>query len=203
MATFYIKLGDDESSEEPVEVGSDGWVSVTDETLVWTDHLPDWMPWAELKDSEYVSSGGESGKEPPGCSALYYEGSEDEVSKDEALALVEAGTITDETMVWSDQPAWSFEGWTAWWEAAWLFGVGERPESGCTALYYEGNDEEVSKADALALVEAGTIEDETMCWSDQPAWEEAGLDGWAPWWECSWLFGVGEPPGECTSLYTE
>jgi hypothetical protein len=68
---------------------------------------------------------------------LYYEGGEDEVSTEAALALVEEGTIADETLVWSQQSSFPFEGWTAWWQCSYVFGVGEAPDGGCTSLYYE------------------------------------------------------------------
>ena len=46
------------------------------------------------------------------CTTLYYEGNEEEIDLDVGLALVEDGTITDETLVFSDDPAFAFEGWT-------------------------------------------------------------------------------------------
>jgi hypothetical protein len=42
MASFYVKLDADESTDAPVVVGSEQWEElVTDETLLWTDHLPE------------------------------------------------------------------------------------------------------------------------------------------------------------------
>ena len=43
MASFYVKLGDDESTDEPVAVGSEEWAAlgVSDDTLLWAEHLPD------------------------------------------------------------------------------------------------------------------------------------------------------------------
>ena len=40
----------------------------------------------------------------------YYEGSDEEITRAEALELVESGTITDETMIYSDEEAFYFEG---------------------------------------------------------------------------------------------
>ena len=43
MASFYVKTGDDESTDEPVVVDSEQWaeLGVSDSTLLWADHLPD------------------------------------------------------------------------------------------------------------------------------------------------------------------
>ncbi len=43
MATFYVKIGDDESTDEPVVVDSEKWaeLGVSDGTLLWAEHLPD------------------------------------------------------------------------------------------------------------------------------------------------------------------
>ena len=43
MASFYVKLGDDESTDEPVVVDSEEWsaLGVSDGTLLWAEHLPD------------------------------------------------------------------------------------------------------------------------------------------------------------------
>ena len=68
------------------------------------------------------------------CTTLYWEGGDDEVTVEQALELVEAGTITDETQVYSDEPGFPFEGWTDWAYCAYLFGVGEQPETVCTTL---------------------------------------------------------------------
>eukprot|EP01047_Picozoa_sp_COSAG01_P038213 COSAG01_NODE_3087_length_6609_cov_2.598925_7_plen_186_part_00 len=95
----------------------------------------DWVAW------EYVSYLWGHGEEPDEaggeCTTLYYEGCDDEVDLEQLAALVEDGTIVDETLVYSDQAAFPFEGWTAWEECSYLFGVGEAPEGGCTTLVYE------------------------------------------------------------------
>jgi hypothetical protein len=44
----------------------------------------------------------------------YYEGSDEEITRADALELVESGAITDETMIYSDEEAFYFEGWTSW-----------------------------------------------------------------------------------------
>ena len=230
MATFYVKLGDDESTDEPVAVGSEQWDElVTDETLLWADHLPDCecscvrasgalfsgsralsdcrslcaragYSWAELKETEYVLSGGEAGGEADAgaaeCENLYYDGCDDEISTQQLQALVDEGTIEDETLCWSQDAAWPFEGWTPWWECSYVFGMGDAPGV-CGSLYYEGGEDEVSRATALELAESGTITEETLVYSDDAAFF---FEGWTAWWECSYLFGVGEAPG-CTSLY--
>ena len=47
--------------------------------------------------------------------------------------------------------------------------MGEEPEGSgtCTSLYYEGNDDEVDLEEIEALVEDGTIADDTLVYSDQ------------------------------------
>ena len=93
--------------------------------MVWAEHLDGWVAWSEFKESEYITSGGESTGEVAGsttCSTLYYEGvlwtamnalldvlthdtpgCDEEVGLAEIAELVEAGTIEDDTMVYSDQ----------------------------------------------------------------------------------------------------
>jgi hypothetical protein len=68
--------------------------------------------------------GGGGGSIDAACSAFYYEGNDDEVAAEDAAGLVAAGTIQDETLVYSDQEAFPFEGWTAWSDARHLFGIG-------------------------------------------------------------------------------
>ena len=201
--------------------------------MVYHDGLDDWTAWSEVKDSEYITSGGESGGgggdlctgtrptawiRPQDATliahcptGLYYEGNDDEVPVDEVPGLVEAGTIEDDTLIYSDQAAFPFEGWTAWSECSYCFGIGEAPEGGgqCTSLYYEGNDDEVAVDDVPGLVEAGTIDDDTLVYSDQAAFP---FEGWTAWSECSYCFGIGEAPeggggggggAKCSSLYYE
>ena len=105
--------------------------------VVWAEHLEGWTAWGEIKDTEEITSGGGGGG-GAAISAFYYEGNDDEVAADEAAGLHEAGTITDETLIYSDQEGFPFEGWTAWSECSYLFGIGEAP-AGVTAFYYEGN----------------------------------------------------------------
>jgi hypothetical protein len=203
MATLYIQWGDGDTSDDVV-VGSEEWLELEGrlepDTLVWAEHMPEWVEWSEAQDSPYIKSGGEdTGEDQPVCSSLYYEGCDDEISVEDALTLVEDGTIMDETLVYSDQEAFPFGDWTAWKQCSYCFGVGEQPDGCCTSLYYEGCDDEISVEDALTLVEDGTIMDETLVYSDQEAFP---FDGWTEWWACSYCFGVGEQP-DGTSLYYE
>jgi hypothetical protein len=156
----------------------------------------DWVAWEYVS---YLWGHGEEPNEAGGeCTTLYYEGCDDEVDLEQLAALVEDGTIVDETMVYSDQDGFPFEGWTAWEECSYLFGMGSER---CTALYYEGCDDEVDLEQLAALVEDGTITALTLVYSDQPAFP---FEGWTAWEECSYLFGVGEAPeGGCTTLVYE
>jgi hypothetical protein len=54
-----------------------------------------------------------------------------------------------------------------WSSCSYLFGVGEAPEGDahCSSLYYEGNDDEVDVGWIEALLEDGTITDETLIYS--------------------------------------
>jgi hypothetical protein len=67
------------------------------------------------------------------CTALYYDGGDEEVPFAEIAGLIEAGTITEETLVFSDQDAFPFEGWTEWGECSEYFGEGGE-EGGCTVV---------------------------------------------------------------------
>ena len=167
--------------------------AIADETLCWSQDagwpFDGWRPWWECRYLFGFDT-------PEICSSLYYEGGEEEVSREEALALIDAGTITESTLVYSDDEPFFFVGWTAWRECSYLFGVGEAP--GCTALYYDGCDDEISKEQALELLESGTITPETLVWSSQSSFP---FEGWTAWWQCSYAFGVGEAPdGTCSSL---
>eukprot|EP01047_Picozoa_sp_COSAG01_P047012 COSAG01_NODE_4454_length_5006_cov_27.029550_4_plen_240_part_00 len=58
------------------------------------------------------------------------------------------GTITDATMVYSDDAAWPSEGWEAWSDCAHLFGHGDAPST-CASLYYEGGPEDEVSTDQV------------------------------------------------------
>ena len=64
----------------------------------------------------------------PLCTTLFYDGCDDEISAATAVALRESGVISDETLVWSEHPAFDFPGYTAWEECSYVFGVGDPPE---------------------------------------------------------------------------
>ena len=161
-----------------------------------------------MKDSEYITSGGASGGGGGGLSSFFYEGNDDELPAGDAAGLAEAGTIQDDTLIYSTDAAFPFEGWTAWSDCSYLFGVGEAP-AGLATFFYEGNDDELPAGDAAGLAEAGTIQDDTLIYSTDAAFP---FEGWTAWSDCSYLFGVGEAPtgaggggggALCTSLYYE
>ena len=58
-------------------------------------------------------SGGTGGEEGTAdCSTLYYDGCDEETSVDSLPSLIQEGAITDETLCWSQDAAWPFDGWT-------------------------------------------------------------------------------------------
>lgn len=59
------------------------------------------------------------------------------------------GTITDATMVYSDDAAWPSEGWEAWSDCAHLFSHGDEAPSTCASLYYEGGPEDEVSTDEV------------------------------------------------------
>ena len=67
--------------------------------------------------------------------------------------------------------------------------VGEK----CTSLFYvdEGgiSSFEIPYDEVGPLVEAGTIQSETLCYSDQAAWPH---EAWEPWAGCNACFGPGD-----------
>jgi hypothetical protein len=111
--------------------------------------------------------------------------------------------IVDDTLIFSEQPGFPFETWTRWADCHQCFAPPAPTEAIaaastaattthaiCSSLYYAGDpDRLLSIADALALVEVGTIEPTTLIYSEQSAFE---FDDWTPWGGCSFCFGVGE-----------
>ena len=80
---------------------------------------------AAISSSDATAAGADSDEvtalaaDPPHglCTTLYYEdehGTGHWVPLGEIGGLVEAGTLADDTLVFSDQPAFPFESWTAW-----------------------------------------------------------------------------------------
>ncbi len=198
-SSLYYEGGEEEVSRSEaltlVEAGT-----ITESTLVYSDDEPFYFEgWTAWWECSYLFGVGEA----PSCTTLYYEGCDDEVSKEQALELLEAGAITDETLVYSSQNSFPFEGWTAWWQCSYAFGVGEAPDGTCRGLYYEGGEDEgeIAKERAEELVEAGTITDSTLIYSDDAAFR---FEGWTYWSDCSYLFGIGvAPSGGCTKVWIE
>eukprot|EP01045_Picozoa_sp_COSAG04_P021562 COSAG04_NODE_2334_length_4311_cov_1.734093_4_plen_107_part_01 len=100
----------------------------------------------------------------------------------EVIELCESGGITDDTLVYTDDV--EMDGWAAFGEIKesldWEEGDGEEGEGeggSFTSLYYQITEDEQSEECSLqqimALMEDGTITDETMVWAE-------GLDGWVP-----------------------
>ena len=129
------------------------------------------------------------------------------ISAAEARALADAGAISADTLIFSEQEAFAFETWTRWAECCQCFGAAAPIDADtaaaaatatapaaaaavCSSLYYEGDSERLLRvSEALALVEAGTIGPATLIYSEQPAFD---FDEWTPWAGCSFCFGVGE-----------
>ena len=185
--TLIFETEDEEPSEETpmarvqelVDAGT-----LNGATRVWSEGMEDWADltdvaaWLALSGVEAVEGGGGDEGEGGATTFIYDTDGDgtpsDETSVSEIDALIEAGTINDETMVWSD-------GWDDW---ASLAEGKERLQSGSsggggsftTFVYDTDGDgtpsDEVSVSQIDALIEAGTINDDTMVWSD-------GWDDWA------------------------
>ena len=129
--------------------------------------------------------------------------SEEVNDKDEATELLECGILSDETMIWSDDHP--MDGWTEWLRCKGGFGfegedadgdgivdADEQEEEGAdfyTELQYADEDgspsAEIDTSDVPALIEDGTIDDETMVWTE-------GMDDWMAWGEVKAWFGFEE-----------
>lgn len=138
----------------------------------------------------------------PSCSSMYTEDFGDEkISITQALALLADGTMTPETLVYSDDAGFPFEGWTAWSrcshcfvvEASSLDATGWRG-SGSTAVvstfYYSVDgaqpSNELPVGELPQLVKRGVVSADTLIFSDDPCF---GSDEWVPWSECCSKFG--------------
>ena len=112
-------------------------------------------------------------------------------------ALLHMGVLTDETLCFSDQPAFPFENWTAWADCKDSFDILVEPAVGktealCTVVFYAGGDgpsDELLVSKALELVADGVITDETLCFSDEPAFP---FENWTAWADCRHCF-AGAP----------
>ena len=63
------------------------------------------------------------------CNRLFHEGNPDvEISLAQAMELMDAGAITDSTLVFSMQPNFGFQGWTAWSDCSFCFEILEPPD---------------------------------------------------------------------------
>jgi hypothetical protein len=179
--------------------------------MVYAEGLgDDWCEWSAVKDSDCITTGEGGGEDTEAvCFTLYTEASgEEALSLKAALAMVEDGTITDETQIYCDEEAFPFGDWTAWSDCSYVFGVGQAPDGCapvCFTLYTEASGEEaLSLEEALAMVEDGTITDETQIYCDEEAFP---FGDWTAWSDCCYVFGVGQAPDGCApvcfTLYTD
>jgi hypothetical protein len=134
--------------------------------------------------------------EQSACTTLHYEGQDGsvEVSIVAVAALVEAGTIHDKTLVYSDRDDFPHAGWVCWGEVCHLFGVGEAREGcqRCSVVNAAGDgSDEYPRAELLRLVESGQITEETLVYSEEANFPH---DHWMAWKEVSYLYGIGESP---------
>ena len=136
---------------------------------------------AGLSTSDRLIVGEEDAADEGRCTSLYYEGNEDEITVEEALQLQRMGMIADDTLVYSDQDAFPYDGWTAWSDCRLLFVPSSSDEQQlCTTLYYDGDEDEITVEQALALVEAETITGETQIFSNDDAFIYDGWKGVSP-----------------------
>jgi hypothetical protein len=131
------------------------------------------------------------------------EAQSDEIDVGSVRSLLQAGTVTAATKVWTD----GMDDWVPLGSCADLFGLrdsiapgeeGEPPEFHCLHYAYteagaEAQSDEITTAEARALLEAGTITAATKVWTD-------GMDDWIPLAKCASRFGLaaalpeGTPP---------
>ena len=197
------------SATEAVALAAAG--SITASTLIFSEHAEfpydAWTAWSECCQCFGGSAAGAATAAV--CSSLYHAGDPDvEISVAQAQALLEAGTINGGTLIFSDQPAFDFDEWTAWSACSFCFGIGEREaalavaahveEAGqrtCTTLFYstdgESQSDELSAETAHELAAAGTITPATLIFSQQAGF---AYDGWTAWSECSHCFPPPSAP---------
>ena len=155
--------------------------SVDGGTRVWSEGMDDWVALAEVAGwlgLSGVTGGGEDEMEAQRTVVYDTDGdgtASDHLTLAELTELLEAGTITDDTMVWSE----GMDEWAALSECRdQLFGGGG--DSGGrqweTMMYETADDEpsdEIGMDEARRLIDAGTITDSTRVWTE-------GLDDWTP-----------------------
>jgi hypothetical protein len=188
--TLMYETQDEEPSDEtPMarvqELVTEG--ALNGATRVWTDGMEDWSNlsdvamWLALTGVEAVQ---DRAVADAATATFIYDTDGDgtpseEVSVDQIDALIEAGTLSETTMIWS-------EGWDDWLS----LGEGGREKlagaAGTTFIYDTDGDgtpsEEVSVDQIDALIEAGTLSEATMIWSE----------GWDDW------LSLGEAKGILT-----
>ena len=150
-------------------------------TRVWSEGMDDWAALAEVAGWLGLSgvAGGDEDETEAQRTVVYDTDGDgtasDEMTLAELTEMLEAGTITDDTMVWSE----GMDEWAALSECRdQLFGGGG--DSGGrqweTMMYETADDEpseEIGVDEARRLIDAGTITDSTRVWTE-------GLDDWTP-----------------------
>ena len=185
---------------------SEGTISAA--TKVWTDGMDDWVPLGGCAQLFGLGDvlGGSEGEPPAEFHCLHYtyddedgeSAQSDEISVSDAKALLEAGTISGATKVWTD----GMDDWLPLAECAGRFGLaGVLPEgtppASATAdaaattatVHYTVSDDpsdeqpEVLVAELQALIDAGTVSAEAKLWME-------GWDAWLPLKDCAEKLGV-------------
>jgi len=129
---------------------------------------------------------------------LYYEGSSGAVQVQliNVARLVEAGTINDKTLVYSDNDNFPYADWVHWECCRHIFGFGEAKQ-GCQICHIvnesgEGSDE-FPRSQLPGLVETGVLKDETLVYSDEANFPH---DHWIAWKDVCHLFLMGSTAEE-------